>query len=198
MCFLYPDRPAPPSSLPTLGLLGLVPAYTPAALAGTDATRRHEYSLLSSFSPRHPLAMVATATRPTAAVAPGDPNNEDQLTNHDDRNNVRVGLLSSAGLSQKPYSGKEVVMLLGEAGAAGVGESPPAGIFAGVAARNHAGFAVAKDGTAGKVYIDLEGSVAGVTFVHVSGVSRRATKCCKNGIICMCFQRLVAELTASN
>lgn len=35
-------------------------------------------------------------------------------------------------------------------------------------ARNHVGFAVEKDGTPLKAYVDLEGSVTGVSFVHVS------------------------------
>ena len=35
-------------------------------------------------------------------------------------------------------------------------------------ARNHAGFTVQSDGTAGKLYGDLGGSATGVTFVYVS------------------------------
>lgn len=43
-----------------------------------------------------------------------------------------------------------------------------AGSDSGDTARNHAGFAVQSDGTAGKLYGDLGGSVEGVTFTLVS------------------------------
>lgn len=62
--------------------------------------------------------------------------------------------LSSAG------PGPEVVLFL-------PGSECPGGGGA-TAMKNHAGFAVQSDGTAGKLYGDLEGSVKGVTFVHVS------------------------------
>lgn len=47
-----------------------------------------------------------------------------------------------------------------------VGMNGSLSLIPGVA--NHVGFGVEKDGTAGKVYVDLEGGVTGITFVHVS------------------------------
>lgn len=55
--------------------------------------------------------------------------------------------------------GPEVVLLLPELSTGSGGADTT---------RNHAGFAVQSDGTAGKLYGDLGGSVEGVTLTHVS------------------------------
>lgn len=46
---------------------------------------------------------------------------------------------------------------------------------------NHAEFSVRSDGTAGKLYGDLGGSVKGVTFVHVSCLTKRRPR--ERGVI---------------
>lgn len=56
-------------------------------------------------------------------------------------------------------SGPDVVLLLPGLGSGGGGTDTE---------RSHAGFAVQSDGTAGKLYGDLGGSIEGVTFTYVS------------------------------
>lgn len=126
------------------------------AIAGTINTHRYEYTRLSSSSRHHPLARVAALS--AAEVGPGNatgPNDKARPTAED-------GAWTEA--DQSATAGPEVVLLRrgrdlcgGDGG--GCRADPTT---------NHAGFSVRSDGTAGKLYGDLGGSVKGVTFVHVS------------------------------
>lgn len=96
---------------------------------------------------------------------------------HDRKRSAVVG--GEAGEDEGRRSEAEVVLLLpllgpeaGVGGDTGNGRDWDSGGGGGgdvdTVMENHVGFAVQSAGTAGKLYGDLEGSVVGVTLVHVS------------------------------
>lgn len=139
---------------PTISVL--YPVLEPVAVAGTHATRcrdaRH-YARLSSFSRHHPCAKAAAASAVAASPAAAT-----SMSFVSDSCEYAGGARGEERESSAA-PGPEVVLLLPRLSAGGGGANT---------ARNHAGFAVQSDGTAGKLYGDLGGSVEGVTFTHVS------------------------------
>lgn len=153
-----------------------------AALAGTTSSYQHQFSRLSSCSPDHPLARAAASFSQDglAAVAGGKSVHGDRGGNGDTSD--VAGGVTPAGSPAKVVAGGDVVVLGGAAGvlpstassgatidingatAAGVGVN----VGGATAMRNHVGFAARNDGTPGKIYLDLDGDISGVSFVHVS------------------------------
>lgn len=150
-----------------------------AALAGTASSCQHDFSRLSSFSPNHPLARAAASfTQDGLAAVSGGNGAHD---GNGDTSSDAVEGVATVVSPAKVVAGGDVVV----GGAAGVllstapcGAPPGAatataagvGVDAGgaVAMRSHVGFTARNDGTPGKIYLDLDGNIFGVTVVHVS------------------------------
>lgn len=146
------------------------------ALAGTTSSYQHQFSRFSSCSPDHPLARTAASFSQDGLAAVGGGKSA-----HGDTSDVADSVTPAASPA-KVVAGCDVVVVGGAAGvlpstassgatidingatAAGVGVN----IGGATAMRNHVGFAVRNDGTPGKIYLDLDGDISGVSFVHVS------------------------------
>ena len=144
-----PPNPTPPNSTqPDLTLSNAV------ALAGTEATRNCDYSRLSCSSRHHPLARASAASLLASASTTSTSGGGDSSSSNNNNNNASAGV--------QELGRKSSVALLRGGGSADLI----------AATQDHAGFTVRKDGTAGKVYVDIEGGATGVSLVHVStGVS---------------------------
>lgn len=142
------------------------PILEAVALAGTHATRCRDFTRLSAFSRYHPCARAAAASALT--VDPATAASTSFVNTHRGHAGGARGEEGESSAGPRP----EVLLFL--PGLSSGGGSADA-------ARNHTEFAVQSDGTAGKLFGDLGGSVEGVTFTHVSlsrGRRRRGWRGC--------------------